>query len=119
MNRKLLSYLPLVTFPAAYIVLHIENPTATLVGFMLVVGGLMLSLLFFLVGLKEGDRQLRNRSIGGVIINGGYLAMLLYLVFVIAPDTRALAQKILEENQRAQQQHASPSPSQDTPAPKP
>lgn len=119
MNRKTISYIPLVTFPAAYVVLHIENPVATLVGFALVVGGLMLALLLFLVGLKEGNRPLRNLSLGGVIINGGYLALLLYLVLVIVPDTRQLAQKILEENQRQQQLHASPSPAQDTPAPKP
>lgn len=105
MNTRAAARITLAAFPAAWLLMHAaHNAAIALLGIAVVAGGFILGLIACRAAIREGDTHARNLSIGGIVINGAYLALVLYLVFFMVPRIRQLGEELKQQAEAAQKQ---------------
>jgi len=116
MNARAASIIPLFTFPVAYLLIRFGGTLSTaLLAIAIVAAGLILATITCVLASRSGDALARKRSIGGIIVNALYLALLVYLMFYVFPGT---LEKLDEQRDKAaalkqqqqQQQQTQPAP---------
>ena len=112
MNIRTSSYVALFSMPAVYAVLWVaDNQIVGAIGLLLIFGGFILGIVTCCRAAKGGDRASRNRSIGGIALNGIYLGFIFYVIFFVILVKQSLANEINKEAQLKGQQQQSQSPS--------